>query len=71
MGTTGRGGASVYALDVTDLSNPGTNNVMWEFSNADDSDLGLTVGKPSIAKDKDGKPVEITLNYPINFDLHG
>ena len=23
------------------------------------------------AKDKDGKPVEITLNYPINFDLHG
>ena len=23
------------------------------------------------AKDKDGKPVEITLNYPINFELHG
>lgn len=22
------------------------------------------------AKDKDGKPVEITLNYPINFELH-
>ena len=59
VGTTGRGGASVYALDVTDLSNPGTNNVMWEFSNADDSDLGLTVGKPSIAKDKDGNPIVI------------
>lgn len=59
VGTTGRGGASVYALDVTDLSNPGTNNVMWEFSNADDPDLGLTVGKPSIAKDKDGNPIVI------------
>lgn len=59
VGTAGRGGASVYALDVTDLSNPGINNVMWEFSNADDSDLGLTVGKPSIAKDKDGNPIVI------------
>ena len=59
VGTAGRGGASVYALDVTDLSNPGTNNVMWEFSNADDPDLGLTVGKPSIVKDKDGNPIVI------------
>ena len=59
VGTAGRGGASVYALDVTDLSNPGAHNVMWEFSNADDSDLGLTVGKPSIAKDKDGNPIVI------------
>lgn len=23
------------------------------------------------AKDKEGNPVKITLNYPINFDLHG
>ncbi|MDN8582487.1 PilC/PilY family type IV pilus protein, partial [Eikenella corrodens] len=59
VGTAGRGGASVYALDVTDLSNPGAHNVMWEFSNADDSGLGLTVGKPSIAKDKDGNPIVI------------
>ena len=59
VGTAGRGGASVYALDVTDLSNPGIHNVMWEFSNADDPDLGLTVGKPSIAKDKDGNPIVI------------
>ena len=59
VGTAGRGGASVYALDVTDLSNPDAHNVMWEFSNADDQDLGLTVGKPSIAKDKDGNPIVI------------
>lgn len=59
VGTAGRGGASVYALDVTDLSNPGIGNVMWDFSNADDPDLGLTVGKPTIAKDKDNNPIVI------------
>lgn len=59
VGTAGRGGASVYALDVTNLSSPGAHNVMWEFSNANDPDLGLTVGKPSIAKDKDGNPIVI------------
>ncbi|MBH5328899.1 hypothetical protein H9Q10_04365 [Eikenella sp. S3360] len=59
VGSAGRGGASVYALDVTDLSNPSASNVLWEFSNADDSDLGLTVGKPTIAKDKDNNPIVI------------
>ncbi|WP_156503591.1 pilus assembly protein [Eikenella longinqua] len=59
VGSAGRGGASVYALDVTDLSNPSASNVLWEFSNADDPDLGLTVGKPTIAKDKDNNPIVI------------
>ena len=59
VGTAGRGGESVYALDVTDLGSPGTGNIMWEFSKADDADLGLTVGKPTIAKDKDNNPIVI------------
>ncbi|MDO4878046.1 MAG: PilC/PilY family type IV pilus protein, partial [Neisseria sp.] len=59
VGTAGRGGSSVYALDVTDLSNPGTSNILWDFSNEDDADLGLTVGKPVIAKNKAGNPLVV------------
>lgn len=56
IGTTGRGGNAVYALNVTDLSNPSADNVMWEFT---DDDLGLTVSKPVITKGKDGKQYAI------------
>ena len=59
VSTAGKGGASVYALDATDLTNPTDENLLWEFSNADDPDFGLTVGSPSIAKDKDGKAIAI------------
>lgn len=56
IGTTGRGGKAVYALNVTDLSKPSSKNVMWEFTHAD---LGLTVSKPIITKGKDGKQYAI------------
>ena len=59
VSTAGKGGASIYALDATDLTNPTDENLLWEFSNADDADFGLTVGSPSIAKDKDGKAIAI------------
>lgn len=52
VGTTGRGGNSVYALDTTDMGGSTTadsKNVMWEFNNSDDEDLGLTIHKPVIA----------------------
>lgn len=48
------GGRGIYALDVTNPANfleSGTNPsdvVMWEFTNADDSDLGHTFSRPSI-----------------------
>lgn len=47
LGTTGAGGRSIYALDVT---NPAASNgwsVLWEFT---DVDLGLTIGAPKIAR---------------------
>lgn len=59
LGTAGRGGGSVYALDVTNLSNPGKNVVLWEFSSKDDKDLGLTVSKPVVTKSPDGRPLAI------------
>ncbi len=51
VGTTGRGGNSVYAVDATNMgasTTPGQANVMWEFNASDDSGLGLTVHKPVI-----------------------
>lgn len=47
---TGGGGKGVFALDVTEPSSFSAANVMWEFTNADDVDLGFVVGKPQILK---------------------
>jgi type IV pilus assembly protein PilY1 len=51
VGGTGAGGQGVYALDVTDPdSNFTTRNVLWEFTDADDPDLGNVVGRPRVLK---------------------
>ncbi|MEK7413670.1 MAG: PilC/PilY family type IV pilus protein, partial [Planctomycetota bacterium] len=48
VGGLGAGGRSYYALDVTDPDSP---KALWEFSNPN---LGVTLGKPEIAKLKNG-----------------
>jgi type IV pilus assembly protein PilY1 len=60
IGGLGRGGQGYYALDIT---NPATgtdgvgfdqgnaaNIVLWEFTDADDPDLGFTYGQPAIVR---------------------
>ena len=59
VGTAGKGGKAVYALDVTNLSSPGEGNLMWEFTDADDADLGVGIGVPYVAKNKDGQAIAI------------
>lgn len=55
VGSTGRGGRQLYALDVSDPAIPSTNapqrRVMWEFS---DSDFGRFTGKPVIGRMNNG-----------------
>ncbi|MEJ5207492.1 PilC/PilY family type IV pilus protein [Denitratimonas sp. CY0512] len=51
LGSTGAGGRSVFALDVTDPVTQGA-KVLWEFSHAD---LGLTIGTPKIARLPNGQ----------------
>ncbi|MDR0529096.1 MAG: hypothetical protein LBG69_05755 [Zoogloeaceae bacterium] len=49
-GSTGRGGRGFFALDVEDVQNFDASNVLWEFTNADDGDLGVPAdGEPVIA----------------------
>jgi type IV pilus assembly protein PilY1 len=47
---TGAGGRGVFALDVTDPTQFSASKVMWEFTSADDIDLGYVVGRPQILK---------------------
>lgn len=54
----GAGARGIYVLDVT---NPapgadgfGTSKVMWEFTEADDADMGFSVGYPYVARMRNG-----------------
>ncbi|MBN1238037.1 MAG: fimbrial assembly protein [Gammaproteobacteria bacterium] len=51
VGTTGAGGRTVYALDVTDPDTFSESDVLWEFT---DPDLGYTIGQPTVARMADG-----------------
>ncbi len=59
VGGLNKGGRGYYALDVTDPSNFSEANasklVLWEFTEAHDSDLGYSYSQPSIAKMANGK----------------
>jgi type IV pilus assembly protein PilY1 len=47
---TGAGGAGVFALDISGAQPLGAEQVLWEFTRADDADLGAVVGRPRILK---------------------
>lgn len=51
VGGLSGGGRGYYALDVTDPSSP---SLLWEYTNADDADLGYTYGNPVVTKKSDG-----------------
>lgn len=61
VGSLGAGGNAIYALDVSDPANFGPSDVLWEDSSADAgfSDLGATIGQPTIARLNDGTWVAI------------
>ncbi len=50
LGANGGGARSVFALDVTDPTAFGASKVLWEFTSADDADLGFVIGQPQILK---------------------
>lgn len=50
----GRGAQGVFALDITTPDDFGSNDVLWEFTDADDADIGNVIGTPVIAKFRTG-----------------
>jgi type IV pilus assembly protein PilY1 len=65
VGGLGRGGRSVFALDVTNTSYTASSTVKWEFS---DPDLGYTYGTPIIARLANNKWYAI---FPNGLDSNG
>jgi type IV pilus assembly protein PilY1 len=61
-GTTGAGGRTVFALEVSDPTSFSNSDVLWEFSSSDDADLGYTIGQPSIARMANGRWAVIVAN---------
>jgi type IV pilus assembly protein PilY1 len=59
---TGGGGSGVFALDVTNPATFAANKVMWEFTRADDPDMGNVVGRPYIVKIRTSEP-GVTATY--------
>ena len=62
VGAPGAGGRSVFALDITDPASFSESRVLWEFTGADDSDLGSVLGQPTIARMNDGSWVALVGN---------
>ncbi len=55
VGGSGGGGQGVYALDVTDptafaTTSAGNSNILWEFTDKHDVDMGNVIGTPQILK---------------------
>ncbi len=55
LGTTGAGGRSIFALDVTNPCDFGTGKVLWERDSTSDADIGYTMAKPIIARLNNGQ----------------
>lgn len=62
VGTMGRGGDSIFALDVTSPTTFDAANMLWEKSY---SALGITTSRPLITRLKDGKWVAV-IGYGYN-----
>jgi type IV pilus assembly protein PilY1 len=65
VGTLGRGGKGLYALDVTTPNAFTASDVKWEFNevnNSSDLDLGYMLGAPLIAQLQDGRWAVIVSN---------
>ncbi|MEO8224613.1 MAG: PilC/PilY family type IV pilus protein, partial [Gammaproteobacteria bacterium] len=62
VGTLGGGGKGVYALNVTDPAGFNASKVLWEFTSANDSNMGVAVPQATIARMYNGGWVAIVPN---------
>ncbi|QSA96727.1 pilus assembly protein [Methylococcus sp. EFPC2] len=62
VGATGAGAKGIFALDVTEPDSFAKEKVMWEFTSADDADLGYTIPQPTIVRMANGQWAAIVAN---------
>ncbi|MFS2123471.1 pilus assembly protein [Pseudomonas sp. Pseusp97] len=68
VATTGAGGNSLFALDVTDPERVQSSSVLWEFSHPD---LGYTLGRPSLVALDSGKFVVLVSSGATDAERRG
>ncbi len=75
VGTLGAGGQGIFALDITDptaFTEANADGIaLWEFTDANDPDLGYTFGEATIAKMHNGKWAVILGNGYNNSQSDG
>jgi len=82
VGALGKGGQGLFALDITDpkgteIGYPSFNEadasdlVLWEFSDANDADMGYSYGDPVIVRMNNGEWAAIFANGYNNTDSDG
>jgi type IV pilus assembly protein PilY1 len=77
VGGLNRGGQGVYALNITNqaptkfVEGNASDLVLWEFTDADDADLGYTYSQPAIVRLQNGKWAAIFGNGYNNTELDG
>lgn len=62
VGTLGGGGKGVYALDVSTPASFSADDVLWEFTSADDSNMGVAIPQATIARMNNGDWAAIVSN---------
>ena len=62
VGTSGRGGSSIYVIDVTDEDDF---HAVAEINSKDDSDIGVLVSSPVVVNDQFGDPILI---FPSGYN---
>ena len=55
VASLGAGGRGIFALDVTNPDNFGAGNVLWEFTAANDPDMGYVMTAPLVVRMKNGE----------------
>jgi len=75
VGSLAGGGQGVFALDITNPDNFSESNasslVMWEFSDANDADLGYTFSRPNIVRMANGTWAAVFGNGYNNTEADG
>jgi type IV pilus assembly protein PilY1 len=66
VGTLGRGGKGVYALDVTSPQSFNESHVMWERGETPGGNMGLVLGRPLIAEARGTENAVVVLGNGVN-----
>lgn len=62
LGTLGRGGKGVFALNVTTPDNMDTGDVLWDHTATTDNDMGYVIGIPMIVKGNNNELLALVPN---------